>query len=216
MLPKKLLWTRVLTTMLIYSCLLAIGLWGGSLLKDILKIDSIANSPHYLRKVLWFGVMLYVVLLAIPFVPGIEISLAVLAAFGKEAALSIYLASIAALALAYLVGRLVPLRSIASVFRYFGLTSAEGFIEQLEPLSRHERLAVLVEAAPQRIVPTLVKNRYLAIVVMLNLPGNALIGGGGGIALLAGMSGLFAFAPFVGIVAIAVAPIPLAAYLLAG
>jgi hypothetical protein len=41
------------------------------------------------------------------------------------------------------------------------------------------------------------------------VPGNAVIGGGGGIALLAGISGLFTFPRYLAIVSLAVLPVPL-------
>ncbi len=43
----------------------------------------------------------------------------------------------------------------------------------------------------------------------LNIPGNTLIGGGGGISLAAGMSRLFRVWRFLLVLAIAVAPVPL-------
>jgi hypothetical protein len=46
--------------------------------------------------------------------------------------------------------------------------------------------------------------------VAINLPGNIVIGGGGGIALMAGLSRLFSPSGFVVTVAIATLPIPLA------
>ncbi len=72
-----------------------------------------------------------------------------------------------------------------------------------------QRFEVLIEHAPKRIVPMLLKHRYIAIIVALNVPGNAVIGGGGGIALLAGMSGLFTLPRFVSAVALAALPVPL-------
>jgi hypothetical protein len=47
------------------------------------------------------------------------------------------------------------------------------------------------------------------IAIMLNLPGNALIGGGGGIGLIAGMSRLYPFPKFILLVSLAVTPLPL-------
>ena len=58
-------------------------------------------------------------------------------------------------------------------------------------------------------IPWLLKHRYIAVIVALNVPGNALIGGGGGIALLAGMSGLFTFPRYLAALALAVLPVPL-------
>jgi hypothetical protein len=60
------------------------------------------------------------------------------------------------------------------------------------------------------VVPFLLRHRYLALAIALNLPGNFLLGGGGGIALLAGVSRLYAVPGFLATVTCAVAPVPLA------
>ena len=70
-----------------------------------------------------------------------------------------------------------------------------------------------MDHAPRRLVPFSICHRYLAIAFAFNLPGNALIGGGGGIALLAGLSGLFSLSGYLIAVCIAVLPVPLAAVL---
>jgi hypothetical protein len=54
-------------------------------------------------------VVLYVVLMALPFVPGIEISLALLMIFGMEGVGIVYGSTLAALILGFLAGKLVPL-----------------------------------------------------------------------------------------------------------
>jgi len=59
-----------------------------------------------------------------------------------------------------------------------------------------------------RVMPFLLRHRFLALMVALNLPGNALVGGGG-IGLMAGSSRLFAFPKFILTVAVAVSPVPL-------
>mgnify|MGYP001817519750 FL=1 len=112
------------------------------------------------------------------------------------------------------IGRLVPVRVIASLFRKLGQHRAEGLVRRLEPLNAKQRLEILIAHAPKRIVPTLLKHRYIAIALALNLPGNAIIGGGGGIALLAGISGLFTFPRYLITVSLAVLPIPLAVILI--
>ena len=71
-----------------------------------------------------------------------------------------------------------------------------------------------MQNSPSRGVPALVRHRHLALAGALNLPGNFLIGGGGGIALIAGVSKLYSVTGFVLTSAIAVAPVPLAVYLL--
>jgi hypothetical protein len=49
----------------------------------------------------------------------------------------------------------------------------------------------------------------------LNVPGNGLVGGGGGIAFMVGMSGLFSLNGYILTLLIAVAPVPLLFYLFA-
>jgi hypothetical protein len=51
---------------------------------------------------------------------------------------------------------------------------------------------------------------------LFNLPGNVVLGGGGGIALLAGLSRLYAPLPMAVTVALAVAPVPLAIWIWGG
>jgi hypothetical protein len=48
----------------------------------------------------------------------------------------------------------------------------------------------------------------LTLAVLLNLPGNIIIGGGGGIALIAGMTRLYSPPTYLTTIAIAVAPVP--------
>ena len=104
-----------------------------------------------IRYAVWAGVILYVVLLAIPFVPGIEISFGLLAALGRDIVPLIYVATIASLTISFLIGRLLPLTAIASVFRFVGLERAEELVKQLAPLNSNQRLAFLLSAAPQTL-----------------------------------------------------------------
>ena len=108
---------------------------------------------------------------------------------------------------------MIPVRTMVRIFTVVGLDSARKLAARLGPLDSRQRLEMLLEAAPPRLVPTLIKYRYVAIVLILNLPGNALVGGGGGIAMLAGMSRLFSLPGFIIAIAIAVAPVPLLAFL---
>jgi hypothetical protein len=50
----------------------------------------------------------------------------------------------------------------------------------------------------------------LALAVSLNIPGNFLIGGGGGIGLFAGISRLYSVTGYLITISIAVAPVPVA------
>lgn len=205
-------WRRWLILLLAYGLLLVGGHLGGTWLQEQFELQGTNGHQTVLRYAVWVGLFSYAVLLAIPFVPGMEISLGLLAALGGDVAPSIYAASVISLTVSFLVGRLLPLAAIASVFRFIGLDRAEQFVKRLAPLNSDQRLALLLSVAPKRFISKLVKYRYVAIAVLLNIPGNAIIGGGGGIAFLAGTSGLFSIAPFIVAVAIAVMPLPLLAY----
>jgi len=80
-------------------------------------------------------------------------------------------------------------------------------------MDQSERLAVLEANAPPWLGQSFIRHRYLLLGILLNLPGTSLIGGGGGIALVAGLSRLFSFPAFILTIVIATAPIPLAVYL---
>lgn len=209
-------WLRFAVVALIYGSLLAAGHWGSGWLIDLVGIDLGTGAQLHDLHVMIAGVAFFAVLLAIPFVPGIEISLALLVVFGPRVAIAIYAATVAALSLSCLVGRMLPVSMIATFFGSLGLQRAKGLVQSLQPLSAEQRFEVLIEHAPKRVVPVLLKHRYIAIIVALNVPGNAVIGGGGGIALLAGMSGLFTFPRFLASVSLAALPVPLVVLLSSG
>lgn len=205
---------RFLVLALIYGGILAGGHWGSEWLVGFVGVDISPDTKSHARHVVMAGVVLYTALMAMPFVPGIEISLALLAAFGPDVAMVLYAATVVALTVSYLIGRLLPVRLIAMLFGVLGLHRAEDLVLRLKPMSRKQRLETLISHAPKRIVPTLLKHRYIAVAVVLNVPGNAIIGGGGGIALLAGISGLFTFPRYLAVVSLAVLPVPLAILLM--
>ncbi|SLN23936.1 hypothetical protein [Roseisalinus antarcticus] len=159
-------------------------------------------------------VVAYVILAAIPFVPGAEIGFGLLMAFGASAAPLVYFCMVGALLIAYAVGRLVQPGLLARLFLSLGLRRAAGLVARGSGMDPKERAAFFTENAPTRAAPFLIRYRYVALAVALNFPGNALVGGGGGLAMVAGMSRLFSPLAFVATVVLAVSPVPLAIWLL--
>jgi hypothetical protein len=151
----------------------------------------------------------YLVASALPFVPGAEIGFGLILMLGGRVALLVWLAMVVALMLSFLVGRFVPLKTTAAWFRFIGLTRAANLVTELDPLTAQQRLTHMTRNAPVRFLPALIQHRYLALMAVLNLPGNSLIGGGGGIALIAGLSGVFTLGGFLAAIALAAAPVPL-------
>jgi hypothetical protein len=155
------------------------------------------------------SVVAYVLLLAIPFLPGVEIGLMVMVLLGRPGIVLVYLATVLALTLSFLLGRLLSPRIIVRALDWFRLDRARDLVAVLVPLDPEERLRFLLQSVPSRIVPFLLRHRYLVIAVLFNLPGNALIGGGGGIGLVAGMSRLFSFPKYLFAVCLAITPVPI-------
>lgn len=207
-------WIRIGGLIAGYALIIVFGHFAGRWLQQNLGLDVESLQGPTARLVLGVGLTLFVVMLALPFVPGIEVSLALFAIFGAAVALPVYLATVIALLLSFAAGRCVPLDRLAAFFDYLGLRRASALVRRLGDMTPHERVEALVETAPNRIARLLVNHRELALIAALNMPGNALIGGGGGIALVAGMSGMFRPHRFLLAVAVAASPIPL--FMLAG
>jgi hypothetical protein len=172
-------------------------------------VMHVRSEPTFHRLIMLSSAV-YVVLMAIPFMPGAEIGISMILLLGPRICLLVYVCTVVALIPPYLMGRLIPARYCARFFQFVGLTRAQELMERIEPLSRSERQAYLLANAPTRFGPFLVRHRYLALAVLLNVPGNIVIGGGGGIALVAGLSGLYSVPRYCLTIALAVAPVPLA------
>lgn len=194
--------------------LVIVATWGSHAVRDSLNLQMMPENEQQVHKAIMAGIVAFVGLLAMPFVPGAEIGLAMLTVFGAAIAPLVYVATVLALCLSYTIGRILPMTVLVRLLEALRMHRAADLVARAAPLSRADRLAMLLEGAPPRMVTLVLRRRYVALALALNIPGNALIGGGGGIALLAGLSGLFAPLPTVLAFAIAVSPIPLAIMLL--
>jgi len=149
----------------------------------------------------------YALALALPFVPGVEIGLLIIALFGPVGAIAAYLATITGLCLAYGAGRLLPPSTLVALLERLGIAVPASGIQAAMDDILCARTSV--QGVWNRLCGLFVEYRLLTLAVCLNFPGNSVIGGGGGLALLAGASRQFAWKPFVLTVALAVAPVPL-------
>lgn len=193
----------------VYAVLLVGGWAAGQWLLGFLDSEISPISKNSVDMMIFTAAAVFIITSALPFVPGAEIGFGLILVFGGRIAILVYVSMVVALFLAFLVGRLVPLTSVARGFEFLGLRRAHALLNGLAPLNGEQRLAWLMEHAPRRLVPLVLHHRYLALVVLFNLPGNSIIGGGGGIALTAGLSGVFPISAFLAVTALAVAPVPL-------
>jgi hypothetical protein len=188
--------------------------YGGSLVVEQINFQIWPEHERLIITVLWLAIVVYVLWMALPFVPGIELGLALMVLLGSRGIILVYLCTLLSLSLSFTIGRLIPLKSFARFLGWLHLYKARDLVLQLEPLNSEEKLDFLLRSAPSKIIPFLVKHRYLMIALALNLPGNALIGGGGGIGLISGMSRLYPFPKYILLIGLAITPVPL--LLLAG
>lgn len=200
---------RLVMAVLSYIGLMVGGVMLGNWLFSSFRIDT---STVPIAPMLWVLIPIFIIYFissALPFVPSAEIGFGLLIIFGGVIAPFVFVTSAAAFFSAFLIGRFVSIRRLARLLEYFGLERAPVFLRQLRKLSGKERLAFLMQQSPTKLGPLMLKYRYLAIVILMNIPGNALIGGGGGIAFTAGVSGLFTPVGFAISTSLAVLPYPL-------
>lgn len=170
--------------------------------------EGTGNKPLMLG-LLSLLLLSYVLLMATPFAPGIEIGISLLILRGAEIAPFVYLATVTGLVLAFLAGRYMPYAWLHAIFYDLRLMSACRLLENTAPLDQEQRLNLLRERLPGWLGPVTGGGRYLMLAVLLNLPGNFVIGGGGGLAFLAGFSRLYGSTATLLTMAAAVLPVPL-------
>jgi hypothetical protein len=167
------------------------------------------STEPALHSLIMTATAVYILLMMLPFVPGVEIGLGMMMTFGPDIAPLVYASTLLALLLAFVIGRLVPQETIITMFETVRLKRTASLLRRLQPLDTNERLEFLLQNASHRIIPFLLRYRFLGLIIALNLPGNAVIGGGGGICMVVGFCRLFPFPGFILAVALAIAPVPL-------
>ncbi len=147
--------------------------------------------------------LIFVLAAAIPFVPGAEIGFAMLMILGADVAIEVYLSMVVALSLAYCFGRCMPVGALD--LRQSPLASRLRLLRKKMRTTRADKSITFA----RRVAGLIAANRYLALCFALNTPGNSVLGGGGGLAMMAGASRQYTPFRFLLTIAIAVMPIPL-------
>ncbi len=174
-----------------------------------LEIEIRPSNEHMIHGIIIISLIVYTVLIAIPFVPSVEVGWGLMLLLGADLAPLVYLFTVIGLSVSFMGGRLIPESRLQTFLEDLSLKKTSRLVEKLKTLDTEQRLSLLLSRAPAKFIPNLLRHRYLAIAVALNIPGNTVIGGGGGISLAAGMSRLFGPCRFVLTLAVAVAPVPL-------
>ena len=175
-------------------------------------LEDIKNLMIWMKnglgwKAIIVGAFFYVMMLSIPFFPGIEIAWLMIMLYGKEAVILIYLLTICGLCLSFGIGRwfekswLTRWLNIPELKNQFAERSSK-IRQKLSTL--HPRWSTFITSGGR-----LGKHHYLLLAIIINVPGNTLIGGGGGISFICGMNRRFSWKGFIGTLVIATAPIPI-------
>lgn len=123
---------------------------------------------------------IYALALAVPFLPAVELGWMVMAALGTPGILAIWAATPLGLLIAFVLGQNLRDWPVLQRLQY----RLDEAFQTATDNSLHSRLLRFAERY-------LAAHPYWVLVILVNLPGNWMIGGGGGIGLLAGASGLY-------------------------
>jgi uncharacterized membrane protein YdjX (TVP38/TMEM64 family) len=154
------------------------------------------------------GGVLYIVLLSLPFIPGVELGVLLMCVFGKEGIAFVYVATVLGLNLSFFMGRMLPGNWIKARLKKFGILDGVEYRSPAIGGTLHN-ITTNKNICQKGFFSFLSKHRYLAIGILYNIPGNYLIGGGGGISLACGLSGILLWRWFFLTVVLSVAPVPL-------
>ena len=156
----------------------------------------------------------YAIILAIPFIPGVEIGIAILMLEGASAAPMVYAATVGGMMLAFCIGQYAPLSRLIRVCHDLRLFRLADFLERIRLTPRKDRLDTMHDRLPRWLVPILCNYRYVTLGIAINLPGNIALGGGGGIMMAGGLSRLFQTRCIILTVLVATLPVPLSVWLM--
>jgi hypothetical protein len=169
--------------------------------------------PSHLQLIEWaiiIGFIAYTCLMIIPFLPGIEIGLALMMLLGPAGVVLVYLCTLFAMSVGFVIGNYMPATWLASLLEWLRLSKAAALLLAFDATPPAQRLDFIAQNASNRAISALARRRFLVLVALINLPGNALIGGAGGIALLAGLSRVYSFPKYLALISIATLPGPIA------
>ena len=203
-----------LTRLAVKLAILVAAVFAIHLLADwAMTVATEAGKPGLMVGMFAALLIAYALLIAVPFMPGIEIGVSLLLLKGAAIAPLVYAATVLGLMLAFVAGRVLPHQWLHDLLADLRLKRACDLVNRLASMTQDERLAHLAQRAPKALTPLIGPWRYALLAVLFNLPGNAVLGGGGGIAFTAGVSRLFRPGWTLLTIALAVLPVPLMVWL---
>lgn len=126
---------KLVSGVLLFLGILLFLNYGVARLTDLLAFQMWPSHVDMAVFIAFGSAVLYVVLMALPFMPGIEIGLMLMAMLGVGGIVLVYLCTVLALSLSFLAGRLFPPRHVARALGWMRLERARRLVTELEPLS---------------------------------------------------------------------------------
>lgn len=151
----------------------------------------------------------YALLICVPFLPSFHLSLAFMILQGPDQIWWIFWATVVGFLLPFVAGNRIPHRHLVHIFNDLHMYRIAKLVKDTHAIPRDQRSELITQMAPKWIKPLVNKWRYLAIAIALNVPGNVIIGGAGGILMVAGLSRLFAPAAILVTIIVCLCPIPI-------
>ena len=194
--------TRIMALVGFMLLLCAIGIWSNQYLHNEIWPVNAYQGRLYIGALIF----IYAICMILPFMPAIELGLVLLALLDIQGVLMLYLLTVLSLSISYAIGRLIPVPVLKKLFQFLHFQQASDLLCASGECDEKEQINRFLEHAPKRFIPFLLRHRYWIFGVAVNTPGNMLLGGAGGIAMMSGVSRLFNFRPFLLAVLISVCP----------
>jgi len=186
-------WRRRVTPKMVIATLIGLAVLAGLIIggKEAMHwLQGLADQSRT-PEMLTILCIVYALLLAIPGVPGLEVGLVMMGVFQEVGILAAWLCTIVGLNLAFVAGRKLPR---AKIERF--LTPKNVPEDELPPFARNQHDTMTLVLERNRIGRWVLKwtgppggwRRYVLIAFLFNMPGNFVLGGGGGIGLFCGTS----------------------------
>jgi hypothetical protein len=209
-LVKKILPPRwILLILGVVIALIAVGQLLGIPLSE-LKSTASSLQNNFGWKTVLVGGLIYAILLSIPFFPGVELAWMIIFFFGKDAVVLIYLYTLLGLSLSFVAGR--NLNIICPPCSDKLKSVEDKYHEKFNSLAEKIHRVFSSKTCNLYFNCLLKKIHYLVLGILINIPGNSVLGGGGGIALLSGMNRSFSWRGFLITICVAIAPLPIFLY----
>ncbi len=158
-----------------------------------LLVDYNRNLANYS---LVIACICYGLLLMLPFFPALEAGLLIMAMYGVDGVVGAYITTVVSLLLSFLLGYILMKNNHLAWVKNIARKNLKA-----NPNKRLNKIMV-------KVLNTLNVRPYFSLALLLNMPGNSLLGGGGGIAMMAGASGAVQFYKYSLTVLVATSIIP--------